>query len=340
MNNAEILDSFVFGVIEKLKSRGIESAGRKVLANGVQVVFQRAGRQCGANFYYSKKKGFSVVPAGGDGVLFGKVRALAEENLQADMFTEAGNAEHRNVTPEGLGSDAESFSAATSGALPIHAETWIGTDEAGKGDYMGPLVAAGVYVNRIEAGLLRKAGVRDSKLLSTGMIRETAGRIRSLKGMTFTEVVVSPAQYNRRFRELSEKGGNSLDILAECHGKVIRRLLEKPVEPETVIVDKFSSFKRIGRYLPSGDFRIELRERGESDPAVAAASILARDRYLAQLRAISRKYGIEAISGSGRNTDSRVEEFVAAHGPKVLNSIVKMHFCNTERILRSTDQRS
>ena len=38
----------------------------------------------------------------------------------------------------------------------------IGTDEAGKGDYFGPLVVAGVFVDEQKAPQLRALGVRDS----------------------------------------------------------------------------------------------------------------------------------------------------------------------------------
>jgi len=42
----------------------------------------------------------------------------------------------------------------------------IGTDESGKGDYFGPLVSAGVYVDKESAGKLLACGVKDSKKLS------------------------------------------------------------------------------------------------------------------------------------------------------------------------------
>ena len=42
----------------------------------------------------------------------------------------------------------------------------IGTDESGRGDYFGPLVAAGVYVDEKSAKLLNFEGIRDSKELS------------------------------------------------------------------------------------------------------------------------------------------------------------------------------
>ena len=43
---------------------------------------------------------------------------------------------------------------------------WIGTDEAGKGDYFGPLVVAGVCLDAETASLLYRRGIADSKKFS------------------------------------------------------------------------------------------------------------------------------------------------------------------------------
>ena len=54
----------------------------------------------------------------------------------------------------------------------------IGTDESGKGDYFGPLVAAAVLVDAATAAELTANGLRDSKQLSDGRVRKLAGRVR------------------------------------------------------------------------------------------------------------------------------------------------------------------
>ena len=41
-----------------------------------------------------------------------------------------------------------------------------GVDEAGRGSMLGPLVIAGITINRSKINLLKKQGVRDSKKLS------------------------------------------------------------------------------------------------------------------------------------------------------------------------------
>jgi ribonuclease HIII len=54
----------------------------------------------------------------------------------------------------------------------------IGTDESGKGDYFGPLVIAGVYVDPSTGPVLRELGVDDSKKLTDLKIGKLAAAIK------------------------------------------------------------------------------------------------------------------------------------------------------------------
>ncbi|MCD4847245.1 MAG: ribonuclease HIII [Candidatus Aegiribacteria sp.] len=280
-----------------LRKNGIRLESRKDLVNGIQIRFADGSGSCGFNFYYSKKNGFTVIPAGGDIVLIKRIEDLLlnDETQQAD-------------------------------------ETWIGTDEAGKGDYMGPLTVAAVYADADLAADLKKIGVTDSKKLSDKVIRKYAGEIRSIAPKISTVISVNPTEYNRRFIQLKVSGKNSLDLLAECHAEAISRLLKHVRKPTRIIIDKFCPEKRIRYLLPSGDYKLDLRIGGESDTAVAAASILARDAYLNGLEVIADRYKIRAIPGAGKETDSVCREFVKKYGSDVLDSIAKVHFRNTMKI--------
>src|ERR1700736_2947581 len=60
-------------------------------------------------------------------------------------------------------------------------EPHFGIDESGKGDFFGPLVAAGVYVERGIARQLIDAGVQDSKRIgSDARIRALAETVRKV----------------------------------------------------------------------------------------------------------------------------------------------------------------
>ena len=61
---------------------------------------------------------------------------------------------------------------------PISITRWIGTDEAGKGDYFGPLVVAGVMVDESIAKSFEELGIRDSKKLSDSSVRDLATEIK------------------------------------------------------------------------------------------------------------------------------------------------------------------
>ena len=91
-------------------------------------------------------------------------------------------------------------SPAPSTAAPVQApsenEPHIGTDEAGKGDFFGPLVTAGVYVDERTAQLLRALGVRDSKLVSDRELRGLARNIRDVvEDDKRAVIIVAPKRY-------------------------------------------------------------------------------------------------------------------------------------------------
>src|ERR1700731_3001360 len=120
------------------------------------------------------------------------------------------------------------FGEAKLGYEEVHApemfEPHFGVDESGKGDFFGPLVIAGVYVDRGIARKLVEAGVQDSKRISSDTrIRALADAIRK-NSMGLVEVVlIGPAKYN----DLYEKFDNLNKLLAWGHARVIRNLLAK-----------------------------------------------------------------------------------------------------------------
>src|SRR2546426_3573070 len=76
-------------------------------------------------------------------------------------------------------------------------ESHFGVDESGKGDFFGPLVIAGVYVDRSIARKFLKAGVQDSKRIgSDARIRALAKSIRQTIGNLSEVVLIGPEKYN------------------------------------------------------------------------------------------------------------------------------------------------
>src|SRR5690348_2813095 len=78
----------------------------------------------------------------------------------------------------------------------------IGTDEAGKGDYFGPLVIAGVYVDAHSASQLLALGVCDSKQLSDAKILSLAEEIKKICHGHGHIVAYHPERYNQLYQEI------------------------------------------------------------------------------------------------------------------------------------------
>src|SRR5213594_3278598 len=175
-------------------------------------------------------------------------------------------------------------------------EPHFGVDESGKGDFFGPLVVAGVYVDRGIARKLLDAGVQDSKRISSdARIRTLADAIRR-NSMGLVEVVlIGPTKYN----ELYEKFGNLNKLLAWGHARVIENLLAKKPDCPRSLSDQFADVRLIEQSLLHHGRKIDIqqRPRAESDIAVAAASILAREAFINWLEREWKKIGMRLERG-------------------------------------------
>jgi ribonuclease HIII len=79
-------------------------------------------------------------------------------------------------------------------------EPHFGVDESGKGDFFGPLVISGVYVDRGIARKLLDAGVQDSKRIgSDARVRTLAQIIRKTVGGLIETVLIGPERYNELY---------------------------------------------------------------------------------------------------------------------------------------------
>ncbi len=206
----------------------------------------------------------------------------------------------------------------------------IGTDESGKGDYFGPLVVAGFYLEDDQEDVVRTLGVRDSKTLSDRRCREIA---EALWGAYSHSVVsVGPEKYN----ELYAKMRNLNKLLAWGHARVIENILER-VPCGRAVTDQFGDAKFVLNALLKKGRTIELvqRPRGEEDAAVAAASILARAEFLKRLEALGREWGMVLPKGAGPPVEQAAAAFVRKHGREALARVAKSHFKTTERVLKA-----
>jgi len=225
--------------------------------------------------------------------------------------------------------EPEILGEALTGYEEVHHPDWFephfGVDESGKGDFFGPLVIAGVYVNREIAHRFHKAGVTDSKRIgSDARIRSLADVIRETEGVELSVVEIGPAKYN----ELYEKIGNLNRLLAWGHARVIENLLTARPDCPRALSDQFGNPALIKRSLMDKGREIQLdqRTKAESDPAVAAASILARERFILWLERHGKRHGATLARGVSAQVKATAKELVARHGPGILREVAKTHF--------------
>lgn len=212
----------------------------------------------------------------------------------------------------------------------------LGIDESGKGDFFGPLCIAGVYVNADILRAWKDAGIRDSKAISSdGQIARLAEVIRKTPGCVHAVVPIGPEAYNRMYG--TNKSVNRL--LAWGHARVIENLLGQRHRmnppPVRAISDQFASDKAtIEKALLSlgRDFQLVQRHKAESDLAVAAASILARDEFVQRLRKLEQTYGTPLPKGASSAVETAGKAFVAKHGAEALAQVAKMHFRTSYRV--------
>ena len=210
-------------------------------------------------------------------------------------------------------------------------EPHFGVDESGKGDFFGPLVIAGVYV---DPGIARKfldAGVVDSKLIgSDGRIRALADMIRKSSLGLVETVLIGPAKYN----ELYEKFGNLNRLLGWGHARVIENLLGKKPGCPRSLSDQFADARVITASLLKHGRKIviEQRPRAESDIAVAAASVVAREAFINWLEHKSKELGLRLERGVSPSVKEAARKLVEMNGPDALREVAKVHFRTAHEI--------
>ncbi|MDY0231839.1 MAG: ribonuclease HIII [Candidatus Saccharicenans sp.] len=204
----------------------------------------------------------------------------------------------------------------------------IGTDESGKGDFFGPLVVAGFFMPEGQEEVLKELGIRDSKKLSDNRVLELASTLR--KAYTCSVVAIGPERYNELYNNLR----NLNRILAWGHARAIENILEK-VNCKTALTDQFGDehFVRQALLKKGRNINLVQKTRAEEDLAVAAASILARAKFLLKLKDMSEEYGIELPKGASPMVEEVGVKLVKQYGPEILDRVAKKHFKTTQKVL-------
>jgi ribonuclease HIII len=316
MDNKELLDNTFTLIKPKLEQNGYSVSDFKYIDYGFQFAIVKNLWKGVIRIYANKKQQIKF-----------DLSQLKEESIknQIESILKENTTKENNEVNKDNNAETSNISF-----IPI-----IGTDESGKGDYFGPLVSAGVYVDLTTKPLLEKIGVRDSKKLNDNQIRDIAQSIKKVCANQFSVIEISPETYNNLYNQFKSEGKNLNVLLAWAHAKAIEEVLTK-VECENALSDKFADEKFIMSKLQEKGKRINLRQehRAEANIAVAAASILARERFLEKLKKLSIDLGIDLPKGASAHVIEQAKKVVEKSGEEALKKIAKLHFKTTDSVIK------
>ncbi len=209
----------------------------------------------------------------------------------------------------------------------------MGVDEVGKGDYFGPLVVVGCFLTEEFSNKVKLLGFADSKKFSDEKITKLFNMVRDYP--YYYSSIVNPKEYN----EMTVKYRNASLLLAKQHSLVIENglmdLKNKGVECNYVVIDQFSTAKsRVTNELGELGKMCKLIQfhKGESDIAVATASIIARGIFIEEWEKMNKKYDFHFPKGASNVVDN-AKLFVSNFGQEELNNVAKVSFKTTKEVL-------
>ena len=210
----------------------------------------------------------------------------------------------------------------------------IGVDEAGKGDYFGPLVTAAAFVEEKNLEKLKGLGIMDSKKITDKKIAKIFDEIKD--SLLFDVSILMPEEFNLLYKQYQ----NINKLLASQHSLVIENLLTKldslGRDCDYVLIDQFSKNPmRVKGVLGVKGRDVEFRQMhgGEADIAVAMASIVARYHFVQSMDKLSEKWNIEFPKGA-TDVVNVGKEFVAKYGVNNLTKVAKVNFKTTEQVVK------
>lgn len=216
-----------------------------------------------------------------------------------------------------------------------------GSDESGKGDYFGPLVVCAAFTDEKLSDEMAKLGVKDCKQMSDKSVLAVGANLRALLGPDrYSVVKLGNPAYNRLYAKMR----NINRMLAWAHATAIEELLGKIPECARVVIDQFAPTEAtILRALkPRGKAaKIEQRHKAESDIAVAAASVIARELFIRACLDMGKAcFGENAgedekipLGSSDPRVRELAEKMVKEHGANWLMNNAKAHFQTTDKVL-------
>lgn len=215
----------------------------------------------------------------------------------------------------------------------LYRQSHIGSDEAGTGDYFGPITVAAAYIRSEQFSLLEEMGVKDSKNLTDEKIKIIAKELIKEK-IPYSLVIL----HNEKYNSLQRKGWSQGKMKAMLHHHAISNLLKKisPEKPQGILVDQFAEPRIYINHLKTEGEKIQqdiyFQTKAESySLAVAAGSIIARASFVNEMEKLSQKTGMELPKGASKKVDEAAASLIDKFGMSKLEEVAKVHFATTKK---------
>ena len=179
----------------------------------------------------------------------------------------------------------------------------LGIDEAGRGSVLGPLVIAGVVIDKRKEAILDNMGVKDSKKLTPKRRKVLA---RKLKKMFVWDTVIYSAQ---DIDNLRAQGINLNEIERKGMGELIAKLDfdEAIVDAVDVKPQRFQD-----RLAQATGKKVKAEHKADDKYIeVSAASIIAKQTRDEAIAEINKKFEDVGGIGSGYPSDPTTKEFLS-----------------------------
>lgn len=318
------------------RSRGWRWEPGKPVPYGEQIVIQK-GQDRATATYYPKRQ--IIVPGGAASPLMASLKAWIDGSPAETPPPAPAPINVKVSAPGRVAVPKKEVSLKREGVPAFDALAHVGMDESGKGDLFGPLVLAAAYVTPEDARRLRVLGVRDSKEIAPGSIRQLAGEIRKrLPEGHYRVRALMPEEYNRLYAEAE----NLNRLLAETYAEIAAGM-RADVSTETFLCDQFaqrkdrleSAFRRRGLPAPLQQTRAE-----SASTAVAAASVLASAAFTEAMEQLGREAGLAGSMPKGASAikalNAAARTILRREGRAGLGRYAKLHFKPVQEWMNSS----
>ncbi len=248
---------------------------------------------------------------------FLKESGMVRRKVDNTLWSFEGNGTYFNMYPSGIlliqGKGANEWGDRVLSLIKVPEGALAGCDEAGKGDIFGPLVLSCAVLLPEKYREVLTVAPKDSKRMGDSEIMNKYARLKTL---IFTRsVVIRPEKFNRLIAEV----GNLNRIMDNAYRKLISHI-RREISPARIVIDAYSSTN------PFADVKNVLFEKkGERYPEVSCASIVARAKFLAELRKIEDLLGHKVPKGA--SSQARVLGMrLVEKDPSLARRVLKISF--------------